>query len=502
MANELDLKYDDYIVWYESARKNYLEPALATAVRLVAELLDTKVDSIDRGRFRISTSRVKSAQRSFAKLRSPKYRPQVNAYASVPDIIDDLVGLRLVCNNLSDISTLQVIFGELPLEDEAATSLAVEKDSQRDYFRDPKESGYRAYHLNLVVPVPQMEGSRRVRVEIQARTLLQDGWGELTHEDTYKPGSTVPEWIVSMSLRMSELLAAVDNIAQDLRIGLDVEAQRSLETASDAASADLAHISAGSADVVIAIPGQRQAPVSAPDSTDLAESPNRVADSEIESAVLQESQRLIRHLTGPTALAAIAQQLSVTFGTDIKRIWERHGGFKRFIEAAAPDSFLSGPAPGYIHPPNTPIPENWTTEDTGTGSIPDLIRELRTYEKAIPLVSADRLDDIIKSVVSTLKISAPDTRGGRASSGQIDTLARLARTEAETRRSLVVRNHAVYVLQALNRIDMIRSDIDEEDVRVALFNRIASLAISNSLISSRETATQDLTPWLRLNSPD
>src|SRR5262249_47864668 len=56
-----------------------------------------------------------------------------------------------------------------------------------------------------------------VRCEIQVRTLLQHAWGELTHEDTYKPGVKVPELIKVLSKRLATTLAVLDEIAQDLR---------------------------------------------------------------------------------------------------------------------------------------------------------------------------------------------------------------------------------------------------------------------------------------------
>lgn len=176
-VSEVDLvvKYEDYLKWYETARRSIFDPALSIAIRLIEDLLDQHIDEVDRGRFRISTSRVKSAQRSFAKLNRPKYQHRFTDYDSVPDILDDFVGIRLVCNNLSDINRLKEVFGELPVQDGSISGLAVEEESQRDYFSNPKPSGYRAYHVNLVVPVAQMNESRDVRVEIQARTLLQDG---------------------------------------------------------------------------------------------------------------------------------------------------------------------------------------------------------------------------------------------------------------------------------------------------------------------------------------
>lgn len=499
-----ELRYDDYVDWYGAARRSYLEPAMLTACRLVNELLDTKVDPIDRARFRISTSRVKTAQRSFAKLSNDKYRGKVAAYAQVPDIIDDLVGLRLVCNNLSDINTLQEILGELPVENESVTGMAVEPASHRDYFSNPKASGYRAYHVNLVVAVPQMQGSLRVRVEVQARTLLQDGWGELTHEDTYKPGSTVPDWIVGMSLRMAELLAAVDNIAQDLRTGLDVESQRAVLAVNNGAEREVAFVSNGASDVVVPVPtledvGHAKRAERANGATLLEE---RNDDFQIQEALLNETRRLVSGLSKPTALASLAQHLNVIFGTEITKTWARFGGFKRFLEFAAPDAVLSGPAPGYIHPLHAPVPDGWTTEDTGTGQIPDIIRELRTYDKAIPLVGAERLNDVIVAVGSVLRAAEPGELFGNATASQIEGLARAARSDAESRKRLVVRPHAVYVLQAVNRAGRIASDVTDEEVRGIIFDRVIAASDANSLIDDRAAIGHELCRWLGISVED
>lgn len=500
--DERELRYDDYVEWYTGARKSFLEPALATALRLMDELLDARVDSVDRARFRISASRVKSAQRSFAKLSNDKYRVRLQSFVETPDVLDDLVGMRLVCNNLSDINTLQEIVGELPLEDGDSTGLTVEPDSHRDYFSDPKPSGYRAYHVNIVVPVPHMTGHRRVRVEVQARTLLQDGWGELTHEDTYKPGSTVPDWIVGMSLRMAELLAAVDNIAQDLRTGLDIETQRSVllsDRQEDAA--EVAHIGDGAAELVIAT-ANPLAPANSTGSSDERVGSSSPESDQIESALLSEIQRLVGRLTKPTALAVVAQDLNTIFGTEITRTWWKFGGFKKLLQVAVPEAALSGPAPGYIHPPNTPVPDDWTTENTGQGSIPDVVRELRTYDKAVPLVGAQRLNDVIVAVTNALRESEVRGQTGTATVSQIENLARRARADAESRDRLVVRPHAVYVLQAVNRSGRVANDISDAEVRAILFARIIHLAELNDLVEDSAATRRELAEWLGVQLSD
>lgn len=491
--NQFEPKYSEYSEWYEAAKRGYLEPARLTAVRLLEELLDKRVDAVDRGRFRISASRVKSAQRSFAKLGRDKYNERVSAYEDVPEVLDDLVGLRLVCNNLSDINTFQELVGELPIEDGQPLSMAVERDSHRDYFTNPKPSGYRAFHVNFVVPVPQMDGTKRIRVEVQARTLLQDGWGELTHEDTYKPGSMVPDWIVSMSLRMAELLAAVDSIAQDLRTGLDVETQRSVQAVDhDEPPSDVAYV-AGVAESSVPTPlsvASRLESIKQPSDFERRE------EKELEAALVEETHRLVRGLTKPVALAALSQDLNLIFGTEITRTWSKQGGFKKFLEATVPDAQLSGPAPGYIHPPNTPVPDGWILEDTGTGAVPPIVRELRTYDKAIPLLGSERLDQVIVSVTNVLRTSEVETQGNSATLSQIESLARKARSDAESRGTLVVRPHAVYVLQAVNRKSRIAHDITADEVRSILLGRIVSMAEANGIAADRAAARLELHEWL------
>lgn len=101
------------------------------------------------------------------------------------------------------------------------TLIKQQKDWEDDYIKDPKESGYRALSLLVGVPVAIGDHTEHVTCEIQIRTLLQHAWGELTHEDTYKPEAKVPELFALLSKRLANTLAALDEIAQDVRNELD-----------------------------------------------------------------------------------------------------------------------------------------------------------------------------------------------------------------------------------------------------------------------------------------
>lgn len=62
--------------------------------------------------------------------------------------------------------------------------LDVVKES--DYIKNPKESGYRSYHMIVVVPVHYLKGVEYYPVEVQIRTLTMDCWASIEHQLHYK----------------------------------------------------------------------------------------------------------------------------------------------------------------------------------------------------------------------------------------------------------------------------------------------------------------------------
>jgi len=120
----------------------------------------------------------------------------------------DLVGVKIIVNNLKDAQTLAQLIAEKWKE---------KKLDVENYIADPKKTGYRGIHINLeqIVEVKGKEIS--VPVEIQIKTLAQDLWSVLSHEDLYKPDGDVPEIISQFSNSLGDLLAVVDNQAQFIR---------------------------------------------------------------------------------------------------------------------------------------------------------------------------------------------------------------------------------------------------------------------------------------------
>jgi len=82
--------------------------------------------------------------------------------------------------------------------------------SIKDYIRNPKESGYKSYHMIVTVPIFLSDGSKEAKVEIQIRTVAMDFWASLEHKINYKYEGDVPEHIKRELLECAEMVSDLD----------------------------------------------------------------------------------------------------------------------------------------------------------------------------------------------------------------------------------------------------------------------------------------------------
>ena len=77
---------------------------------------------------------------------------------------------------------------------------------ESDYIKNPKDSGYSSYHINLLVPVHLLDRTEYIEAEVQIRTVAMDCWASLDHKLRYKLPEELPESINSnMNLRAKEI---------------------------------------------------------------------------------------------------------------------------------------------------------------------------------------------------------------------------------------------------------------------------------------------------------
>ncbi len=118
----------------------------------------------------------------------------------ITDLMEDIAGLRIMCQFCEDIYTVVEL---LHKRDGKDLSIVYEKD----YVRFPKESGYSSYHMIIRYPVETAFGTREVLAELQIRTLAMNFWATIEHSLNYKYKSNIPK-TVRERLKRSAMAAA------------------------------------------------------------------------------------------------------------------------------------------------------------------------------------------------------------------------------------------------------------------------------------------------------
>ncbi|WP_026571098.1 MULTISPECIES: GTP pyrophosphokinase family protein [Sediminibacillus] len=99
------------------------------------------------------------------------------------DEIQDIAGVRVVCQFVDDIYTIIDM-----LRSRNDFSIIEEKD----YISEKKDSGYRSYHMIIRYPVETIHGEKMVMAEIQIRTLAMNFWATNEHSLNYKYDGQIP----------------------------------------------------------------------------------------------------------------------------------------------------------------------------------------------------------------------------------------------------------------------------------------------------------------------
>ncbi|MBT4984274.1 MAG: hypothetical protein HOM89_06475, partial [Ilumatobacter sp.] len=105
--NDKAFGYAEFGKWYDDHRVATLEPALDRAMDALQHELDDSLSDRDLARIRSISGRVKSKRRTWRKVNQQRYREQLVTVDAIPQIIDDLVGIRLTCTNLRDLEMVQ-----------------------------------------------------------------------------------------------------------------------------------------------------------------------------------------------------------------------------------------------------------------------------------------------------------------------------------------------------------------------------------------------------------
>ena len=151
--------------------------------------------------------RIKSLDSIVDKLKRRGFEVSIdNIYAH----IQDLAGIRVICNYLDDIYYLRSLLTRFE---------SFEVIREVDYIKNPKPSGYRSLHLVVNVPIVISEGTMVLPVEIQLRTIAMDMWASLEHELRYKSDRQFTEQDAARLRLCSDAISEIDREMQDIYQG-------------------------------------------------------------------------------------------------------------------------------------------------------------------------------------------------------------------------------------------------------------------------------------------
>ncbi len=123
------------------------------------------------------------------------------AFEDIDEKIEDIAGIRIICQFVEDIEKVVELIknrGDMEIK------------SEKDYVKNMKESGYRSYHMIVYYNVQTLDGNKRIKVEIQIRTMAMNFWATIEHSLQYKYRQNMPENVRERLRGASEAIINLD----------------------------------------------------------------------------------------------------------------------------------------------------------------------------------------------------------------------------------------------------------------------------------------------------
>ena len=190
-------KTDDQVDQWRSVM--FLYDSALKKVNTKIEILNNEfVSRYDYNPIEHIKSRLKTAESIVKKLKKNGYETSIQ---NMVDHVNDIAGIRIVCSFTSDIYRIAEMIGKQ--NDLTVVSI-------KDYIKNPKESGYKSYHMLVTVPIFLSDRVIDTKVEIQIRTIAMDFWASLEHKIYYKFEGNAPEYISRELRECSGIVSILD----------------------------------------------------------------------------------------------------------------------------------------------------------------------------------------------------------------------------------------------------------------------------------------------------
>ena len=143
-------------------------------------------------------SRIKTSESIVKKLKRNGYESTIE---NMVRYVNDIAGVRVICSFTSDIYRIA---------DMISNQNDIKILSVKDYIKNPKESGYKSYHMLVSVPIYLSDRKVDTKVEIQIRTVAMDFWASLEHKIRYKFEADAPQHIKDELVECARMVSDLD----------------------------------------------------------------------------------------------------------------------------------------------------------------------------------------------------------------------------------------------------------------------------------------------------
>ncbi|MCC8162403.1 MAG: GTP pyrophosphokinase family protein [Lachnospiraceae bacterium] len=143
-------------------------------------------------------SRLKTPESIMKKLRKQGHDVGID---DMIEYVNDIAGVRITCSFFSEIQFLAAMLAR----QDNLTVLSI-----KDYLGHPKESGYKSYHMLLLVPVALTDAVVPTKVEVQIRTMAMDFWASLEHKIYYKYEGNAPDYFARELRECASIISKLD----------------------------------------------------------------------------------------------------------------------------------------------------------------------------------------------------------------------------------------------------------------------------------------------------
>ena len=143
-------------------------------------------------------SRIKTSESIVKKLKRHGYESTIE---NMVQYVNDIAGVRVICSFTSDIYRI----AEMISNQNDIKILSI-----KDYIKNPKESGYKSYHMLVSIPIFLSDRKVDTKVEIQIRTVAMDFWASLEHKIRYKFEADAPQHIKDELVECARMVSDLD----------------------------------------------------------------------------------------------------------------------------------------------------------------------------------------------------------------------------------------------------------------------------------------------------